>query len=562
MDESQDLTQNNVQRAARMLEEASKILRESPRSLPTASPPVTDANNVNVSEVFRSARSMISASQSTGVLRRLGHSQRMRSLPYPNRQMQARARFTPGKQQQTKGKGEKKVLEFAVLKCAEEEQENMKWDSVIANGMLSVNENDNEEAIRQSIKESLSNKFPLIGSNDFEFVKVRHKKISIMELGPGTEYSFAVVKKMAGQGLLYVRIKPGFEFVYGEDGDSDHDFETSFMAKAEENNNHTVSISPAQSAVNTISPEDGNDIQPHHEGLGEHDTQEVTGPHHANDLRDNEPDDLLLEMDKQSLSDPVEILRFLQQQLIKGRAMDVVDDNSSPEGETNYITVDRSNIVKTTFAEFESIDDYCKTFEVDFMGEEARDLGGPRKEWIRLMNHALKDKYFSNGLREFLSDEYFFVGVMMGIALLQNGQLPCFLPLDVIDRLINKQEEDKCIINLQRGLDVFGLTRVFRHKPVMLHLLRPTNAALTSAVLLKLLKPVFSPDMSTAYSKEKEVYACFVKYVRQLASGRRHPLSLSSILIFVTGAAEEPVLGFTMHPSITFSHGEKFQKVQ
>ena len=86
----------------------------------------------------------------------------------------------------------------------------MKWDSVTANGMLSINENDNEEAIRQSIEESISNKFPVIGSNDFEFVKVRKKKISPTELGPGTEYSFAVVKKMAGQGLLYVRIKRGY----------------------------------------------------------------------------------------------------------------------------------------------------------------------------------------------------------------------------------------------------------------------------------------------------------------------------------------------------------------
>ena len=90
----------------------------------------------------------------------------------------------------------------------------MRWDSVTANGMLSISENDNEEAIRQSIKESLSNKFPVIGSNDFEFVKVRQKKVSPTELGPVTEYSFAVVKKMAGQGLLYVRIKRGYEFLY------------------------------------------------------------------------------------------------------------------------------------------------------------------------------------------------------------------------------------------------------------------------------------------------------------------------------------------------------------
>lgn len=85
----------------------------------------------------------------------------------------------PRKQQQTKDKGHKEVVEFAILKSAEDKQENMKWDSVIANGMLLLNKNDNEEVIRQSIiiKESLSNKFPVTGSNDFEFVKVRQRKL-------------------------------------------------------------------------------------------------------------------------------------------------------------------------------------------------------------------------------------------------------------------------------------------------------------------------------------------------------------------------------------------------
>lgn len=68
----------------------------------------------------------------------------MKSLTYPNRQVQARARSVPRKQQQAKDKGDKKVVEFAVLRS----KKNMKWDSVTANGMLSINENDNEEAMR------------------------------------------------------------------------------------------------------------------------------------------------------------------------------------------------------------------------------------------------------------------------------------------------------------------------------------------------------------------------------------------------------------------------------
>ena len=44
MNESQDLSQSNVEQTARMLEETSRVLQESPRSLTTASPPVNNGN--------------------------------------------------------------------------------------------------------------------------------------------------------------------------------------------------------------------------------------------------------------------------------------------------------------------------------------------------------------------------------------------------------------------------------------------------------------------------------------------------------------------------------------
>jgi len=189
------------------------------------------------------------------------------------------------------------------------------------------------------------------------------------------------------------------------------------------------------------------------------------------------------------------------------------------------------------------------------MGEVAKDYGGPRKEWIRLVNSAMKTKYFDNGLREFLADDNYYVGVMMGIALLQNGQLPTILPLDIVESL-TQPSLNMCVSNLQKGLNKFGLIKIFQSNPVLLHLLRPSNTQLTAKILIQLLNPVFSPEGSTAYSREKEVYDLFIKYIRQVASGRRPPLTLSSILIFITGAAEEPVLGFTQQPTITFVKGQ------
>ena len=67
---------------------------------------------------------------------------------------------------------------------------------------------------------------------------------------------------------------------------------------------------------------------------------------------------------------------------------------------------------------------------------------------------------------------------------------------------------------------------------------------------------MFSPDGSTAYSREKEVYGLFIKYIRQVARGRQPSPTLSSILIFIIGAVEEPVLGFAQQPTITFVKGQ------
>lgn len=432
-----------------------------------------------------------------------------------------------------------------------------------------LDEEDNEESVRNSIKESASKKFPIMGPNDFEFVKVRQKKITRLELGPNTEYNYSVVKKMAGQGILYVKVREGYEFIYGEsNGDSDENLLVSSFSSVPsgaQNDETNLSVGnrdkagDSEQAVALVheekTAEGTNEVETTNKP-GESDTQ-------TSAVHELDPYDCLIqEITAREMTDPVEILKFLQERLIKGRKLDVADgDNSTapdpedPKNTTNYICVDRENILQSTLAELQSIEDFSVTFEVDFMGEVAKDYGGPRKEWIRLVNSAMKTKYFDNGLREFLADDYYYVGVMMGIALLQNGQLPTILPLDIVESL-TQPSLNMCVSNLQKGLNKFGLIKIFQSNPVLLHLLRPSNTQLTAKILIQLLNPVFSPEGSTAYSREKEVYGLFIKYIRQVASGRRPPLTLSSILIFITGAAEEPVLGFTQQPTITFVKGQ------
>ena len=110
---------------------------------------------------------------------------------------------------------------------------------------------------------------------------------------------------------------------------------------------------------------------------------------------------VITEGKEQGLSDPVEILRFLQTKIVTGRKLDISSPEETIEGETNFITVDRENILQSTFSELEYISNFQLTFQVDFMSEESVDLGGPRKELIRLMNQGIKEKYFDHGLRSF-----------------------------------------------------------------------------------------------------------------------------------------------------------------
>lgn len=126
--------------------------------------------------------------------------------PLLDRQERLRAASRPYQSNNTAEKTvkkEKKVLEYVLLRCWDlndpEELHHLKWNSIIANGMLVLEECADETTIRKAVNESLTAKFPLLGVNGFEFVKIHHKAISTLQLEPGIEYNHSVVKKVAGQ---------------------------------------------------------------------------------------------------------------------------------------------------------------------------------------------------------------------------------------------------------------------------------------------------------------------------------------------------------------------------
>lgn len=110
---------------------------------------------------------------------------------------------------------------------------------------------------------------------------------------------------------------------------------------------------------------------------------------------------------------------------------------------------------------------------------------------------------------------------------------------------------------MRKGLEVFGLATILKEFPILHYFFHPNNGTKLNVMKLKhLLPPKFSEEGSNALLKEKEVYALFIKYMREVASGWRtsgsHGITLSCLLEFVTGGSEEPVLGFSVIPSIEF----------
>ena len=553
----------------------------------------------SVAESVTRARNLMDRSRQGGTFRRLGSNERLRSqIP------RGGTKGKPKRDVQTKSIKEK-PFEFALLNSKEEDTEDdfLMKEMIVERGMVTLGEQDGEAQVREKIASSLKEKYNIIGPNDFEFVKVTQKKISVLHLSKQTEYNYDVVKKLVGQGLLYIRMKVGFEFVLNENHTSDSDSElvqggaletitipstanrtsgivqdtsngTSGNVPGTSNGNSGIVpstfngtsgfISGTSSGTSDIVPQASNGNShifpqsvPDNPGISsiytntvqQEEEQKIESPHDFFCRVVNEfPPDIM---------EPTEMLRYLQKKIISGRPLEVTNSSQVLEGETNFITVDRHNILETTFEELKHVTDPRVTFEVQFYGEQAVDTGGPRKEWIRLCNQKIKDTYFDNGLKEHMSDDYFYIGQMVCIALLQNGQLPVYIPEEILQAIfIEDLELPPCVRELKCGMDTLGIPMFGRKFPMLLYLLRPSSIIILSVRrLLFLLKPDFSEEGSNRLIHERAIYSKFVKYVRDVSSGRR-VVTLGNILEFVTGTSEEPTLGFAKTPQIQFPVAE------
>ena len=84
-----------------------------------------------------------------------------------------------------------------------------------------------------------------------------------------------------------------------------------------------------------------------------------------NDLANN----IVTYCKENKVNDPVEILRYFQKVMVEGRALRIQESGRMEEGETNFILVDRLNILETALEEVKSLTNLRKTLEVQFYGE-------------------------------------------------------------------------------------------------------------------------------------------------------------------------------------------------
>lgn len=253
------------------------------------------------------------------------------------------------------------------------------------------------------------------------------------------------------------------------------------------------------------------------------------------------------------ISDPIEILRYLQGCIVTGRPLNGFSEDNLDD-ETNFVLINRHDVLATAFDEVRSIENPRLTLEVSFYGENAQDAGGPRREFFRLSLRQIMEKYFDKGLKEHIFEDYKIVGLIMALSILQNGNIPRF-PEELLQELfICDHPQSKCVASLREGFNQLGLAEIIKSLPILLHLFRFSNAViLTRRKLMHMLAPLFSEEGSNARYFENQTYTAFSTYTRKAAGGKRGNVSLEHILQFVSGTDEEPPLGFHTKPSIVFS---------
>ncbi len=500
----------NLRRLSRCLKEAGKIVEQitsgdsaavpsteartqtPPQSVnyPVSSAP-SSANRMaamsTVSLAVDRARSMLNQSQLRGACSRLNSRERLRatSTSVSSAPKRAKQEF-------------EKAFEFVLVKYPEQDADGLPIDfdnwqlsdeCIVLRGFVTLKSEANEAAVRKAIADAIQLKYPNVTPSDLEFLKANRRKLT--RPVNCQEYSFKQIKLLAGQDCIYVTIKAGFDFVLdsndGTENNENDEFPVYSAGLGSNSPNERLSSELATPTVSRSEPEEQGDevivisdtVQ---NKKGEEDIEEAVN--------------LCIKSCKDgNIQNPVEILRSAQQHIVRGRPLDISSPSQPLEGETNFISINRYDVLKSAFEEIKAIENLRLSLEVSFYGEIAGDSGGPRKEFFRLCLREIKEKYFDKGLRTLLADEYEEVGKIISLSILQNGPFPHFLSEQIVQELFFKEHPGPCVSHLRNGFCSLGLYQIGRNLPLFVQLLAPSNATkLSRRKLVTLLHPCFSEE--------------------------------------------------------------------
>ena len=353
--------QEKLKKASELLKSASDMLLSvrSDSGAPNTTCSTTTRSG-SIAETLVRARSMMQTSTNTGFYRRLNRNERLRAA--------AAATPTKSKKEKKSKPLEKKPFEFALLRAKSEESdeedavETLKKENIVERGMIELAEDDSEATVRAKVASSLKSQYSLLGPNDFEFVKVTQKTVSVLRLAENTEYNYNVVKKLAGQGLLYIRVKQAFDFVLTEQVDLEED--QNEIGSYQQDTNFTSAASSTTSTITSQIDRPSISASPNYQTEGpssaatpRHHTESSTNTTHQSWEENGSKfyQNIVSEFPASVIVEPTEMLRYLQCKIVYGRPLDRTNDESVLEGETNFIAVDRDNVLETTFDELRAI---------------------------------------------------------------------------------------------------------------------------------------------------------------------------------------------------------------
>ena len=182
-----------------------------------------------------------------------------------------------------------------------------------------------------------------------------------------------------------------------------------------------------------------------------------------------------------------------------------------------------------------------------YIGEAAVDVSGPRKEFLCLCRQDSEKDYFDCSLKEQLSNDHVFLGTVMALSSLQNGDITKFLSEDHLQEVLGSGQPSECLGKLRNGFNKVGIYQIANALPTFLHQFHPSPASVLSRWKLPyLFKLQFSEVRSNARTDENSTYQAFLRYVQEAASGPRESVTLSHILQFASGTDKKPPLGFSV----------------